>query len=164
MLLCDSPNRLKDGCHLSFSFLMPFVMKLRMVPMKLRLRSDSLRFRLTQGEVSQLLNEGCVRESIHFPSSPGRQFSYSIQAVAENSQVEARLENSEIQVDIPRSLLEPWATTSQVGIESRQPLAEGKSLRVVIEKDWRCLQPRPEEDERDNFPHPLEDVATPSPN
>lgn len=122
--------------------------------MKLRIRGDSLRFRLTQGEVSSLLSKKRVSESVHFPALRESVLIYSLQPLERASEMSARFENGEIVVDLPMTLVQPWATTDQTGIEYAQPGREGRQLRIVVEKDFRCLQPRPEEDERDNFPNP----------
>lgn len=124
--------------------------------MKLRMRGDSLRFRVTQGEASRLLGKERVSESVHFPSSTMSSLTYSLRACDDATQVTARFRNGEILVDLPMALVEPWARTDQVGIESTQPANEGRGLRIVVEKDFRCLQPRAEEDESDNYPNPDE--------
>lgn len=123
--------------------------------MKLRLRGNSLRFRLTQGEVLKLLTEGVVHESVHFSAAQGDLFTYSLHSVGGSGGITARFNNGEIRVEVPGGLVETWANTDQVGIDSTQSIAEEKTLRIVIEKDFRCLQPQSDEDERDNFPNPL---------
>lgn len=129
--------------------------------MKLRIRGDSLRFRVTQGEASRLLAKEQVSESVHFPSSSNTGIlTYSLRACENAMQVTADFGNGEILVDLPMTLVEPWARTDQVGMESTQPTNEGRGLHIVIEKDFRCLQPRPEEDESDNFPNPEETNAS----
>lgn len=122
--------------------------------MKLRIRGNSLRFRLTQREVSRLLTGEKVSESVHFYSSAADLLTYSLKAYQNVTQISAHFENGEILVNVPTLLVESWANTIQVGIEHTQSTGEEKDLRIVIEKDFQCLQPRPEEDESDNFPHP----------
>ena len=124
------------------------------VAMKLRIRGDSLRLRLTQGEVSRLLAKDRVSESVHFSSSTADLLTYSLKACEHATQVSAHFGNGEILVNLPTLLVESWANTNQVGIEYTQPLGEGRGLQIVIEKDFLCLQPRPGEDQSDNFPHP----------
>lgn len=124
--------------------------------MKLRIRGDSLRFRLTQGEVAWLLAGNRVSESVHFAG--GDVLTYSLQASENAAQAGAHFNGREISVDLPQAAVSRWASGDDVGIEAAQPIGGGKRLHIVVEKDFRCLQPRPEEDERDNFPHP-ESVA-----
>ena len=123
--------------------------------MKLRLRGNSLRFRLTQGEVLKLLTEGAVQESVRFSAAQGDLLTYSLYSVGGSGSITARLNNGDIRVEVPKNLVEIWANTDQVGIDSTQSIADEKALRIVIEKDFRCLQPQSEDDERDNFPNPL---------
>lgn len=123
--------------------------------MKLRLRGNSLRFRLTQGEVLKLLTEGAVQESVRFSAAQGDLLTYSLYSVGGSGSITARLNNGDIRVEVPKSLVEIWANTDQVGIDSTQSIADEKALRIVIEKDFRCLQPQSEDDERDNFLNPL---------
>lgn len=122
--------------------------------MKLRIRGDSLRFRLTEGEVARLLTGEKVSESVHFSAADENMLTYSLQTRDYGMQLSAHFANREIRVDIPKAQAESWVKTDQVGIESAQPIADEKRLRIIVEKDFRCLEPRPEEDEHDHFPHP----------
>lgn len=126
--------------------------------MKLRIRGNSLRFRLTQGEVARLLAGDRVSESVHFSGADGDTLTYSLQSSESAAQVRAYFAGREVCVDLPDAAVGRWAGGADVGIESTQPIGDGKRLYIVVEKDFRCLQPRPEEDEHDNFPHP-ESVA-----
>ena len=122
--------------------------------MKLRIRGDSLRFRLTQGEASLLLAGSKVSEAVHFSGAKEDVLTYSLESDRGSEQLTARFAAREICVSLPDTVVNQWANSDQVGIESTQPIGEGTHLHIIIEKDFRCLQPRPEEDEHDNFPHP----------
>jgi hypothetical protein len=116
---------------------------------KLRIRGDSLRLRLTRGEVTSLREHGEVAETIHFG---GRALEYVLRS-AEVDAPRASFVGDRIEVAIPRAAAETWAGSDQVGIEAEQEL-EGGSLRLLIEKDFQCLAPREGEDDSDAFPHP----------
>jgi hypothetical protein len=122
--------------------------------MKLRIRGDSLRFRLTQGEASKLAGKVKVSESVHFSSSPKDILTYSLEASDSVTQLAALIDNGAISVRVPASMVQSWIDTDQVGIEDTQPISADRKLRISIEKDFQCLERRPEEDETDNFPHP----------
>lgn len=122
--------------------------------MKLRIRGDSLRFRLTQSEASKLAGKIKVSESVHFSLSPQDVLTYSLEASDTAAQISARIERGEILIRVPASQVQPWISTDQVGIEHSQPIDAGWTLRILIEKDFQCLRTRPEEDEADNFSHP----------
>jgi len=122
--------------------------------MKLRIRGDSLRFRLTQSEASKLAGKIKVSESVHFSSSPNDVLTYSLEASDLVTGISALIQSGEILVRLPESLVQPWFSTDQVEIEHDQSIGSGRTLRILIEKDFQCLQVRPEEDQADNFPHP----------
>ena len=119
--------------------------------MKLRIRGDSLRLRLTRSEVQRLDETGEVRETIHFGPSA---LDYVLRR-GEGSIPHAHFEGSSISVELPRESVEAWARSDQVSIVVEQELPEGQ-LRLLIEKDFKCLAPREgtDEDDSDAFPHP----------
>ena len=55
---------------------------------------------------------------------------------------------------LPANLARALASTNQVGIEHVQLIAKGVTLKIVLEKDFQCFNPRPGENESDNFPNP----------
>jgi hypothetical protein len=116
---------------------------------KLRIRGDSLRLRLTRGEVRRLAETGSVLDSIHFGP---RALSYELRGADVDAPV-ASFEGDRIEVALPRAQAQAWATSDEVGISAEQALEHG-SLRLLIEKDFRCLAPREGEEDDDAFPHP----------
>lgn len=118
--------------------------------MKLRTRGNSIRLRLTQGEVARLHHEGAVSEVIEFV---GTALAYSIRTTTK-PQVYAEYRNNEICVYAPSSVVKDWAESDTVGFEHEMDLGQGKSLKLLVEKDFTCLKPRSDEDESDNFPNP----------
>lgn len=123
--------------------------------MKLRIRGNSLRLRLTQGEVSRLMADGRISESVHFsPVLTGGALTYSLETCDNVTTVSASYRKGEVLIILPARKAAEWANSGQVGIEQTQPILEGTDLQIVVEKDFRCLQPRTEEDESDNFPNP----------
>jgi hypothetical protein len=126
--------------------------------MKLRLKNNSVRLRLTQGEVARLAWMGRVEERIEFGLEPQRIFVYALQAASDAENVRATFENNGINVFVPKEQAEYWTQTAQVGIEAKQTIGGEKTLRILIEKDFDCLEPRPGEDDADAFPHPSGNV------
>ena len=119
--------------------------------MKLRTRQGSLRFRLTQTEVTTLAERGEVAEIVDI--GPSTALGYRLVATSRVSEIAARLEGAQLTVEIPITQAKDWARSTRVGLESRQ-IIEGKApLTILIEKDFACLSPRPGEDE-DAFPNP----------
>src|SRR5262249_49085401 len=106
--------------------------------MKLRIRANSIRLRLTQNEVARLVDDVRVEESVTFGA--GVQFRYALACANTNEKVRATFEAGAITVTLSRDVARAWATGPDVGIAGIQP-AEGESLQLLIEKDFACLKP-----------------------
>jgi hypothetical protein len=120
--------------------------------MKLRIKGDSLRLRLTQGEVQQLADNGEVEERTRFGA--GRDLVYRVKRDAGAKALSAVSAGTTIEVRVPVAMAGEWCTTDLVGLSSTQAVAPGVELRIAVEKDYACLTVREGEDESDNFPHP----------
>lgn len=126
--------------------------------LKLRIRDNSIRLRLTRGEVDRLAGEGRVTSTVAFPG--GARLEYAVESAADATQPDARYEHDRVQVTLPRAEVRDWAGSDRVSIAGEQPLGDGDALKILVEKDFACLAPRPGEDESDMFPHPLKDVES----
>jgi hypothetical protein len=118
--------------------------------MKLRIQGNSLRFRLTRSEVATLDEDGVIAETTHFGANP---LTYRLRKDAGGVGVRAELADGVITVSAPAGEVHTWATSDEVGITARDG-----DLRIAIEKDFRCLTRR-EEDEPDAYPHPVEQAS-----
>jgi hypothetical protein len=121
--------------------------------MKLRIKDNSIRIRLTQSEALAVSNGETVTKKTVF--SPVSSLSYSL--VPWHLDVfNATFEKDEILLNIPISKVEKWMDTEETGFEFTQNNGEEGGLLLIIEKDFACLKPRSGEDESDHFPHPEE--------
>ena len=116
--------------------------------MKLRIRGDSVRLRLTRGEVKALLETGSVGEATRFPA--GSAFQYRLTAAADCKEAGARFEAATLTVALPAELARQWGESDEVGIRLALALTHGE-LGILIEKDFPCLTARPGEDDSDAF-------------
>lgn len=119
--------------------------------MKLRIRGSSIRLRLSQSEVARMAESGRVDDAVAF--GPAQRLSYSLLA-ADVPATSATIEGTRIVVSIPREQARVWTTSEQVGIEARQDVGGGETLSILVEKDFACLTPRADEDDRDAFSNP----------
>ena len=121
--------------------------------MKLRILDDSLRLRLAQGEVAELRDREVVTAAIHFP---GENILFYRVRAGEVASLEAHFTEGTITLVVPRSALFAWADGEAVSLLGEQSLPGGRTLRLLLEKDFKCLAERPHEDESDLYPHPKE--------
>lgn len=119
--------------------------------MKLRIRDNSVRLRLTRGEVDQLRDDGIVRARTGFPGA--REFQYVVESSPASVKPGAFLSECVITVRLPETTVLAWANSEQVSITGEQ-LLDDDMLKILVEKDFACLAPRDGEDESDMYPHP----------
>lgn len=120
--------------------------------MKLRIRDNSVRLRLTQGEVDAVRRDGLVSAHTTFPG--GHVFTYRLESSPASVKPEAFFTGSEMTVRVPEETILGWASSEQVSISDQQPVSDDDALRILVEKDFACLAPREDEDESDMYPHP----------
>ena len=125
--------------------------------MKIRIKDNSIRLRLTRGEVDTVRDKGVVVAHTGFPG--GRQFSYALESSPASVNPAAFYSDNEVRVRLPETIVLAWVTTEQVSIQGEQILDDGEKLSILVEKDFACLAPRSGEDESDMFAHPDVDRA-----
>jgi len=119
--------------------------------MKLRIRGNSIRLRLLRNEVATLAETGTVSEKISFENSVS--LSYTISATQQN-EISAKFSGSEILVLIPKNMVRDWADSDRVSIEKDQRIDDDNELKILIEKDFVCLERKDDPDNEAAFPHP----------
>lgn len=120
--------------------------------MKLRVLDNSIRLRLTRGEVDAINVGGLVKGRVRFAG--GNTFDYVLESSPATVRPEAHISNNVLTVRLPQLDVRQWAESEQVSIQSDQLLDDGDQLKILVEKDFHCLAPREDEDETDMFPHP----------
>ena len=122
--------------------------------MKIRIKLNSIRFRLTKTEVSILASNGYLEEQTIFPNN---KFVYALQSIDEATELSATISNNRITMFVPSSFLIGWPQNNVVGTETNMPVAESKTLYLLLEKDFVCLD-ETTEDQGDNFENPNKPV------
>lgn len=121
--------------------------------MKLRIRGNSIRLRLTKGEIALLGDTGRVAASTDF-GAEWPVFKYELRTDEETEGVRALFDRNTIRILLSVSAATAWIKSETVGIESTQQTSANSFLRLLIEKDFKCLSPRDGEDESDTFENP----------
>jgi hypothetical protein len=118
--------------------------------MKIRIEDNTVRFRLRKSEVTTLAESGIVLSGCRFPNET---FSYSIRLDKASSGLAADMEMNEIKIFMPESWGKDWPNQDRIGFEADLNVGNSKILRVIIEKDFVCLD-RDLKTQQDQFPHP----------
>jgi len=126
--------------------------------MKLRICGDSIRLRLKRAEVEQIATGTSIVEKTHLPDSI---LTYRLD-VSENPVISASFDGGSLVISVPESAVSDWAGSETVSLFAEQKLSGSGALSVLIEKDFKCLEPghhRDCKDDEDTFPHPSASAA-----
>ncbi len=124
--------------------------------MKIRIKGNSIRLRLTQTEVEHINNGQKVQESVPFGKGLPT-FQYALLVEPNADKILAEYAGHTVKISLPQNQAKQWASTDQVGLEENIDWEDGTSMHILVEKDFQCLHKRPNEDESDNFLNPAAD-------
>ncbi len=126
-------------------------LSLQINSMKIRIRGNSVRFRLTKTEIATFGKQGFIEEKTEFGEN--KAFYYSLQRKAGISGLEADFSGNRISLFVPEPIAREWTTTEAVGFENRMNTGGGQTLFLLIEKDFACID-HTTEDQSDHYPNP----------
>ncbi len=122
--------------------------------MKLRLKGNSIRVRLDRRDIERLNDEGRVNDAVRF--GPGLAFSYAVElGAAPRERPTASYVAGRLLIRIDPEDAEEWLAGDRVGFDHPQDV-EGGVVRVLLEKDFACID-RPLGEDVDDayaFPNP----------
>ncbi|MFI5158751.1 MAG: DUF7009 family protein [Sphingobacteriales bacterium] len=113
--------------------------------MKIRIKGNSLRYRLTKSDIEHFSQNGYIEECISFGN---QKLTYALQR-CEEGELRADFNNQKIVLYVPAYMANEWEGTDRVGFEN-----SNGALYLLIEKDFKCLDVVAE-DQSDNYPNPL---------
>ena len=113
--------------------------------MKIRIKGNSLRYRLTKSDVYRLSHEGYLEDKTNFG---GRQLVYVIQKT-NDKELSAFFNDNVICLQVPGKMISELGSTDRTGFDGKQG-----DLYLLVEKDFTCLD-NVDEDQSDNYPNPL---------
>ena len=120
------------------------------VLMKLRIKGNSLRLRLSKTDVEKLVVAKYLEERTSFGSNT---FGYALQIKDAGDEVSADFDGGKITVFIPEIFIKGWAVNDVVGFNATKQVSEAESLYILVEKDFKCLT-EVAEDQKDNYENP----------
>src|SRR3569833_2833424 len=114
--------------------------------MKIRIKVNSLRYRLTKSDVAEIIRDGRLEERTEF--GHGNALVYALQTTPDHD-LSATFHKHRITLFVPHMMMDQLANTDEVGFES----GPGE-LFLLVEKDFTCLD-NVAEDQSDNYPIPI---------
>lgn len=118
--------------------------------MKIRIKGNSIRYRLTKSEVEKFCKTGYFEEQTPFGNQT---LTYALRAKEGIVKLEADFKDDTITIFLPAREKEVWDHSDRVGYQNTVSLGQGKELFLLLEKDFVCLD-ETIEDQSDNYPNP----------
>ena len=103
--------------------------------MKIRIKGDAVRFRLTKSEVKALCETGTIKEQTHFGNVT---FGYAVRMDSNKAVMHAEFKDNNITLFLPKTLGKDWFESDRVGFEhdqknpNRDPISSlGKGFHLL---------------------------------
>ena len=120
--------------------------------MKLRIKGDSLRLRVSPTEMTRLLENGRIEETIHFTADREASLTYALEHRAHTDAMTIAYAPHQIVVMISTQEAQRWAEGQDVGLYGGSDTSDGV-LELAVEKDFACLD-KDDAENADTFPNP----------
>lgn len=120
--------------------------------MKIRIKGNSVRYRLSKSDVEQLAATGIVEEMTELPE---KTFRYALQIKKGIDNLDASFSNDTITLFVPAEIATAWPNNDVVGHEHTITLTNDRSLYLLVEKDFKCIDTTSGEDQSDNYENPM---------
>lgn len=114
--------------------------------MKLRVKGNSIRVRLTKTEVDNICKGNTLEERTIFGDDI---FRYELKQSNVASELSATFKSGTITMFLPPSLIQDWNSNDTVGFNATTK----DGLYILVEKDFKCLD-ETTEDQSDNYENP----------
>ncbi len=124
--------------------------------MKLRVKGNSLRLRVSPSEMARLLEEGRIEETIRFAPQVDAKLSYALEHAATEEAISVRYQPQQVTIVLSTQRARSWAEGDDVGVSGLVRVGSDE-LELLVEKDFACLDGT-DEDNRDTFANPLNKV------
>lgn len=118
--------------------------------MKIRMKGNSIRLRLSKTDLRTLEENLIVEEKTNFGNAL---FIYQLLPSAKHENLDAVMEDGVIKIFIPETFSKVWNNNEIVSLVSQKDLANGEQLHILVEKDFQCLD-KTTEDQTDFFINP----------
>ena len=121
--------------------------------MKLRIKGNSLRLRISRSELARLLDGNRIEETIQFTPVRDSQLSYALVSAVQPAPIRVEYQPQKITVVLAQDRVRVWSLENEIGVYDTLDLGPAGPLEVIVEKDFACLD-RSDEDNKDTFDNP----------
>lgn len=121
--------------------------------MKLRIKGNSLRLRISRSEVRKLLDGESIEETIRFTAAPNAYLTYALACASQEEPVQVQYESQSATILVSEEQIKLWGKEGEVGIYTSIDNGDAGLLEIIIEKDFACLD-RSAEENADTFVNP----------
>jgi hypothetical protein len=118
--------------------------------MKIRIKGNSIRMRLSKTEVDRFGTDGYVEERTDIGNNT---FIYAVRK-SDGDALSASFIGVKITMLVPAHIITEWVTTEKVGYSNTIDFGNGKQLSLLLEKDFQCIDAAVTEDQSDNYENP----------
>jgi hypothetical protein len=126
--------------------------------MKLRIKGNSLRLRVSRSELTRFESGERIEETIHFTGDPEAKLTYALEFALQSAPVKVRYESNQVTVILSEAQARIWGVEDEVGVYETLDVDSAGSLDVIVEKDFACADGSDVENS-DSFPNPQAGVA-----
>lgn len=113
--------------------------------MKIRIKGNSVRYRLVKSEVKQLAEKGYVEEMTAFSE---KELIYRLESNPKIDELEIAFIENKIILYIPEQEAKSWVDSDRITYKNNY-----EKLSLLLEKDFVCLD-HTDEDQSDNYENP----------
>lgn len=118
--------------------------------MKLRIKGNSIRLRLLRSEVAKFGAAGIFEETTDFGAS---KLTYVLRQTSEIGELTASFSDNKITILVPSKTAQNWTETELISLAGEQMISGGEILKILVEKDFVCLDRPDDEDNKDAYPN-----------
>jgi hypothetical protein len=122
--------------------------------MKIRIHANSIRYRLREPEVQAFKNFHAVSESIHLGFNTSQVLQFNLRK-SDHAEITLEYEDQTTTIYVPETIANRWTDTDQVGFDAMIETGNGQLLKILVEKDFKCLDGS-DEDNVGAYPNPAE--------
>jgi len=112
--------------------------------MKIRIQSNSIRYRLRQPEVEGFRKYGSVSETVQLGNESTDRLKFILERSLDN-EIKVQFKNLTTTIYVPQAMANEWTDTDLVGFDAIIEIGNQDGLKILVEKDFKCLDGSDEE-------------------